>query len=410
VPLSQVSRQTTAAPPPGVRLGVYVDTVYRPDERNPRRAYTNYEQVPFLQFVFEVGREVGELFLFGRRDAGGVATEHELPGPVTLIPLPFYENLGRFLQVARAAPGTVRAMWRGAGQVDVLWVFGPYPFSLVLVACGLLRRRAVILGVRQDTMKYFRSRLPHRFAAPVLGPLWVIDRLYRVLSRRFQTTVVGAHLEREYGGPREGLLPLRISLVRARDIEAAQQEPQSSPHVNLLAVGRVDREKNPGLLVDVLAELRQRNHGRYRLTWIGQGPLLDETRRRADALGLGEALELTGYLPFGPALLERYRKADVFVHGALTEGSPQVLNEAMACGLPIVATAVGGIPQALEGGDLGVLVPPADSKSLADAIELVSSDGDLRRRLVDAGLNLAREHTLEREAARVGALIQEALD
>jgi glycosyltransferase involved in cell wall biosynthesis len=265
-----------------------------------------------------------------------------------------------------------------------------------------------VLGVRQDTMRYFRSRLPHPLAAPVLIPLWVIDRLYRLLARALPTVVVGAHLEQQYRGPRARLLRLHISLVRAADVVDEPVERQLDGRVNLLAVGRIDPEKNPALLVDAVAELERRSPGRYRLSWVGHGHLLEATRRHAEARGVAHAIDFAGYVPFGEALLERYRQADVFVHVAQTEAFGQVLTEAMACGLPIVATAVGGVPGALDGGSAGLLVPPSDLGALTDAIEQISADAGLRRRLTKAGAALAAEHTLESEARRVVELIEAA--
>jgi glycosyltransferase involved in cell wall biosynthesis len=82
-----------------------------------------------------------------------------------------------------------------------------------------------------------------------------------------------------------------------------------------------------------------------------------------------------------------------------------VLVEALAHGLPVVATAVGGVPELLDGGRAGMLVPPGDVAALADAVAVLTDDGDRRSQLVERGLELARERTLEREAARVAAFV-----
>jgi hypothetical protein len=76
------------------------------------------------------------------------------------VRLPDYGSLRRLPAVARAAVRTTGAFWRGLAEVDVVWAFGPQPFELLLVTLGLLRRKRVVLGVRQDTPAYFRARLP----------------------------------------------------------------------------------------------------------------------------------------------------------------------------------------------------------------------------------------------------------
>jgi glycosyltransferase involved in cell wall biosynthesis len=198
---------------------------------------------------------------------------------------------------------------------------------------------------------------------------------------------------------------MTVTLVAARDVATAPPERSWARPIELLAVGRVDREKNPLLLVEALARLEREEPGRYVLRWAGRGPLEEAVRRRTQELGVGGRVELLGYVPFGPALLELYRQAHVLVHVSLTEGVPQVLVEALACGTPIVATDVGGVRAALDGGLAGLLVPPADLDALVQAIRLIGDDGELRARLVARGLELAREATLEVEADRVARFL-----
>jgi glycosyltransferase involved in cell wall biosynthesis len=319
--------------------------------------------------------------------------------------MPYYPSLRELPAVARAVPGAIRAIWRGLAQVDAIWVFGPYPFSLVFVVLGLLRRKRVILGVRQDAIAYYRSRLPSRAAAPVLAPLWLLEAAYRVLARWLPATAVGAQIAGRYGGTRAGLLEHTVSLTPAREVAAGYEPPDWSGELRLLAVGRLEPEKTPLVLVEALAELERLRPGRFRLTWAGSGRLAEAVRARADELGVGARLDLPGYVPYGPRLLELYRDAHLFVHTALTEGVPQVVLEAMAAGTPVVATDVGGVSAAVDGGAAGLLVPPADRHALVRAVLRLTDDADLRRRCAEAGLVLARQRTLEAEAGAVARFL-----
>jgi glycosyltransferase involved in cell wall biosynthesis len=118
--------------------------------------------------------------------------------------------------------------------------------------------------------------------------------------------------------------------------------------------------------------------------------------------------ELVGYLPLRGGLMDRYRASDALLHVSLTEGLPQVLLEAFAAGLPVVATAVGGVPGAV--GDAGLLVPPADAEAAAAALERLARDPALRSRLSGAGLERVRDRTLEAESGRVAAFLSEGAE
>ena len=176
--------------------------------------------------------------------------------------------------------------------------------------------------------------------------------------------------------------------------------------ITLFTAGRIDQEKNPLLLVEAMSRLEQRAPGRFRLVWAGSGPLEGAVRERAAELGVEGSVELLGFVPFGPELLERYRSAHAFVHVSLTEGVPATVIEAMGSGTPIVATAVGGVPRALEEGRAGVLVPPRDVAALTDAILRLETDPALRESIVARGLQLARQNTLDASAERIARFMQ----
>jgi glycosyltransferase involved in cell wall biosynthesis len=390
------------------RLGVYQDGPFHPLETPAgRRIAPDPVDAPFLRFVHEVGEQYGSLVVFARTVSTGEADPRLLlPIGVRVIDLPDYGNLRRLPAVARASVRTSVAFWRGLAEVDTVWAFGPHPFELLLVVLAALRRKRVVLGVRQDTPAYFRSRLPNARWKPVLAGVRALDGLNRLLARRLPATVVGEAAAARYASRRGRVLAMAPSLVAAADVVPSPPERDWSGEIGLFTVGRIDAEKNPLLVVEALAALERARPGGFRLRWAGVGPLADDVRRRAEELGVGDRIELLGYVPFGPQLLELYRSAHMLVHVSLTEGVPQVLVEALASGTPIVATDVGGVGAALEGGRAGLLVPPADVQALTAAVLRLSGEAELRARLVARGLELARERTLEAEAGRVANFLR----
>jgi glycosyltransferase involved in cell wall biosynthesis len=218
---------------------------------------------------------------------------------------------------------------------------------------------------------------------------------------------VGDELAERYsnGAP---VLSTGFSLIAAEDVvdrETAMARSWDGA-IALVSVGRLDPEKNPLLLIELMALLEAHEPGRWRLTIVGDGALRGELERAVADRGLGAVVELAGELRSGPELWAAYRSAHAFVHVSLTEGIPQVLYEAAAAGLPVVATAVGGVPAALRDGELGLLVPPRDADALAAALFALAEDSALRARLITAGLEAARAETMEAQLDRVADFLR----
>ena len=389
------------------RLGVYVDGPYAlaPDATGAQRLWCDAADLPFLTFACAVGEHFDERAVFARVQRRAPGAGDPLPADLRVVPLPDFGDLRQTRRLARAAVGTVRGFWRGLHHVDVVWVFGPHPFAVLLAVLALVRRKRLVLGVRQDTVAYFRARTADGGSLRTRAVARTLDLSFRLLARVSAATVVGDELARRFHARTGRVLPMTVSLMRERDLAPAPRVPDGSGTIRLLTVGRVDREKNPLLLIDAVAGLDRLDPGRWHLTWVGTGPMEEAVLEHARARGVGACVELPGFVPFGPALVAQYRRADVFVHVSLTEGVPAVLIEAMANGMPVVATAVGGVATALDGGAAGLLVPPSDLDALVDAIRRVACDRDLALALATRGLDIARAHTIDAESARVAAFL-----
>jgi glycosyltransferase involved in cell wall biosynthesis len=389
-----------------MRLGLYVDAPFRTAQGDGgTRVWSGDELLGFTTFAAAVGARVGSLVLIAKGTADVGETPYELPPGVELAPLPWYPSLRDIPAVLRALPGTVRALWRALGQVDAVWVSASHPVGLALMAMAKLRRRRVVISVRQDTMAYFRSRLPSPLWAPLLFPLWIVDRIYRLAARWTPCTAVGSQIAHRYRAPRENVLQISVNLISESEMPSEPPERSWDEGVDMLTVGRIEPEKNPQLLVEALAQLERAAPLRFTATWAGRGRLAGETRVRAEELGVSDRLKLPGFVPMGSELMKLYRDSDLFVHVSRTEGMPGVISEAMACGLPIVATDVGGIRAATGDGAAALLVPPGDATALSEAILRLDRDPELRRRLAAAALERAHESSLEREAGRVADFI-----
>jgi glycosyltransferase involved in cell wall biosynthesis len=181
-----------------------------------------------------------------------------------------------------------------------------------------------------------------------------------------------------------------------REAEAGPPAALGTPRgLRVGMVGNLDWRKNPGLLVEAAPAIRSAVPG-VQLVLVGAFPehaAEAALRARVAALGLEDTVVVTGFLanPF-PVV----RSLDVLVHPALRDPFPLALLEGMALARPIVASAVGGIPEMLVDGESGVLVPPDDASALADAVVGLLRDEPRRLALGAAALaRLGTQFTLD---------------
>ena len=164
-----------------------------------------------------------------------------------------------------------------------------------------------------------------------------------------------------------------VVIHNAVDVESSATHVESSGPPQIVSVGRFAYPKDFATLLEALALVETD----YRATFVGDGPDLAEV-----AAAVPDQVELLGARADISDLL---RRSDVFVLSSHSEGFPVSILEAMAAGLPVVATHVGGVAEAVVAGETGILVPAADPHALAHALEELVADVELRRRLGAAG-------------------------
>lgn len=173
------------------------------------------------------------------------------------------------------------------------------------------------------------------------------------------------------------------------DIPAALRASANGGVPRLIMVARFEEPKDHRTLFQAMSGLRDRA---WQLDLIGDGPLLSEAESQSAALGISDRVRFWGSRR---DVAERLAGSEVFLLLSEREGFPLSILEAMRAGLPVIASAVGGIPEAVEDGVTGFLVPPRDPETLRDRVERLLTDPALRRRLgADGRKRYEQEFTL----------------
>jgi glycosyltransferase involved in cell wall biosynthesis len=164
----------------------------------------------------------------------------------------------------------------------------------------------------------------------------------------------------------------------------------------VISIARLRPEKGHALLLQSFATVqREIPHARLRL--VGDGPLAHELQDEAAALGIQDQVDFVGATN---DVWTQLRQANVFALASQSETLGIALLEAMAAGLPVVATAVGGIPELIKPGRNGELVPPNDHAAMAEALVALLSNPSQREAYGREGRRDAANYTVEKAVAR----------
>jgi glycosyltransferase involved in cell wall biosynthesis len=194
-------------------------------------------------------------------------------------------------------------------------------------------------------------------------------------------------------------------------VDVALFEPPARGDVTgplrVLTVGRALPVKGHALLVEAVADATRRGAD-VRLTIVGDGPELDRLRARARSLGVADRIEFAGAVG-QDRVRDYYAQADVFALPSFAEGLPVVLIEAMAMGLPVVASRITGIPELVDEGVSGLLFIPGRADELAAALTAIAGEPPERRRAMGAAgrARVARDFDIDGTVAQLRRIFQE---
>ncbi len=272
----------------------------------------------------------------------------------------------------------------GSGEFDLLHLHSVSANVWTTMAAFLSRTATPV--VRTEHWPFFRGRFPFGY-----------EHIYSLLSARSKKIIcvsdqARASFAQRYPSLKEKLITILngvpveefASLPPQDECRAEFGLPLKVPMAG--AVGRVAKEKNHQSLIEAFSLLAEKGHPAH-LAILGNGPLKEPLMARAVKLGIAERVH---FLPVTSQVNIFYGAVNLFVLSSDIEGMPLTLLEAMAAGLPAVATRAGGIPEAVESGKTGYTVDTGSPSSLALRIGEILSDPVKAARMGEAGRNSAR--------------------
>lgn len=290
------------------------------------------------------------------------------------------------LELLPLAPRTemdLSAAWRlsraiKSARPDVVHAHDPHAVAMAALALSMSSegKRAPLVASRRVDFHLKKSALSR----------WKYDQvdLFICASEAIRRMLIADGIdERRTTTVHEGIDLARVAAAP----ETALHEQLFLPHGSLIVgnVAALVPHKGQKHLIEAAAlVVRQVPDARFVIA--GEGELRESLEHQIKHLGLERHVKLAG---FRPDILSLHKAFDLFVMSSVTEGLGTSLLDAMACGKPIVATTAGGIPEVVEDGKTGFLVPPRDHQAMADAIVRLLKDEALRRRMGEAGLSLA---------------------
>ena len=303
---------------------------------------------------------------------------------ITEFPMRTFASAGAARQLIRFAA------WCRHHRIEIVHACDFYSNILALPGAWLARV-PVRIGSRRDVM------MPERSAAQA--------RL-QTLAYRFAHRIVANSAAAAGQLRKEGVTPAAIvTIANGLDLKRAPRtRTGGSPLVTTVANLRPG--KGHEILIDAAAEVARRIPG-VTFGLIGDGSRRAELEHYAASRGLSGVVRFEGHRSNVKEILAN---SDVFAFPSFMEASPNAVMEAMAAGIPVVATNVGGIPEVIVHGESGLLVPPADSRSLAEALVRVLSDSSMATRLGAAGrATVESRFGFERMVGEFEALYREQL-
>ncbi len=304
-----------------------------------------------------------------------------------------------------------RILWEQAAQPWVVRRAGVHLLHSMAFVSPLLSPAPTVVTVHDLSF----LRFPERF--PALKRLY-LTAMTRLSCRRARRIIAVSQATADETVRWLGVPPSRIDIAphgvdhqRFRPLPPDQvtrfRQARGLPERLALFVGTLEPRKNLPTLVEAFGRTRARSQGAWLVIAGGRGWHYQTLYRRIRELALTESVHLAGFVPNGELALW-YNAATMFVYPSIYEGFGMPLLEAMACGTPVISSNVSAMPQVV--GEAGLLVAPDDIEGLAEAMDHLFDDADLRADLGRRGQARAAAYTWDATAQATVASYRRALE
>lgn len=273
----------------------------------------------------------------------------------------------------------------------------------------VFKMRKIMKQFKPDVVHTHRYVMPYAFLASVGLNVKRVHTVHNIAEKEVPSKQLPMQkvLFKNFG-----VIPVAITPITQKSIEAyyglnqkevplvyngidltqciAKKNTQIVSQVKILHVGRFAPQKNHEMMVEAFADVVS-DYPNCELDLVGDGDLVNNVRKKVAELGIQEKVHFVGLLD---KVYEKMSESDIFILPSKYEGMPITLIEAMATGLPIVATAVGGVPDMIENGKSGVLVG-VSKEEIADGIIALIRDAHLRETVSQGAKHRAVQFSLE---------------
>ena len=320
---------------------------------------------------------------------------------------------GRFLAAARLAVSTSRPGTRG-------FLYQSFYFVEAILAANLLRQNSIShvhnhIGDHSGTVTMLAAKLAGiDYSITFHG--WPV--FFDAENSRIREKVRGAQFTRSISYFCRSQLMMfsgwddltSFKIVHCGlEIEKYRYRPPKKEIKDLLCVARLSSEKGLAVLVHALRLLRNKGYD-LELRLAGDGPAEDYLKKLADESGLTEQVHFLGFLTEDEVVRE-LQNSDLFILPSFVEGVPVSAMEAMAVGVPVIATNIGGTSELIEDGQTGILVRPSDPEILADATIRMAQDYPFRLRAAELGRKKVEdEFDIHKETPKLNAYFLQSND
>ncbi len=281
--------------------------------------------------------------------------------------------------VARLLP-YLALLWRTAGRVQLFHVMANsgwswHLFSAPVIWIARLRGCPVVINYRGGEADNFMRR----------SQAWV-----RPSMRRASAVIVPSGFLQAVFGRYDVATQVVPNIVNLERFAGAPAAPAAAPALRLLVARNLEDIYDNATALRAFAIVRAQRPQAV-LTIAGSGPLRGELEQLAQQLGVADALTFTGRVD-NAGMAALYRDADVMLNPSLIDNMPNSVLEALASGVAVVSTNVGGVPYMVEDGRTALLVPPAAPQAMAAAVLRLSAEPALSASLRQAGLQLVQQY------------------